>query len=201
MYRLDFSLTDKTPYAVQYKEPCKGVLILKSESKKYLIKICADLHYVISNYRFGIVQPPKLFGKIDFKFKPIIFPGVESTGTDLINIYKSITQYWTNIHGPLNTICDGSSVDCNFNYDEFNKLFESDKFFKENIEEKKTQQILENQKKDAESKKLRKDLERFDKELYAKYLRERKEYLKKNNIPLPKEKPKGDKKLLWRMGN
>tara|TARA_R100001440_G_scaffold43_2_gene91 strand:+ start:625 stop:1224 length:600 start_codon:yes stop_codon:yes gene_type:complete len=199
MYRLDFSLADKTPYAIQYKEPCKGVLIIKSESKKYLIKICADLHYTLSNYRFGLIQPPKLFGKIDFKFKPIIFPGVESAGNDLINIYKSVYMYWANIHGVLNVICDGSAVENNFNFEEFNKIFESDKFFKDNIEEKKTQLILANQKKEADRKKLKKDLERFDKELYAKYLKERKEFAKKNNIPLPKEKTKGRDKLIWHM--
>lgn len=200
MYRLDFSLADKTPYAVQYKEPCKGILILKSKTDKYLIKICADLHYTISNIRFSLIQLPKLFGKVDYKFKPLIFPGVEPSGNDLINIYKSVSQYWINIYGPLNVICDGSSVDSTFKFEQLENLFESDKHFKNDIEEKKSQAILANQKKEAESKKLKKDLERFDKELLAKYKKEREEFAKKNNIALPKEKVKSKDKLIWKMG-
>ena len=146
MYRLDFSLSDKSPYAIQYKEPCKGVLVLKSQSNKYVIKICADLHYTISNIRFGMIQLPKLFGKVDFKFKPLIFPGVEPSGTDLINICKSVYMHLANIYGPLSVICDGVNVESNFNFEELEKIFKPDTFFKKDVDEKRKQQQLAKQK-------------------------------------------------------
>jgi hypothetical protein len=201
MYRLDFSLSDKSPYAIQYKEPCKGVLVLKSQSNKYVIKICADLHYTISNIRFGMIQLPKLFGKVDFKFKPLIFPGVEPSGTDLINICKSVYMHLANIYGPLSVICDGVNVESNFNFEELEKIFKPDTFFKKDVEEKRKQEHLAKQKKEDEIKKLRKDLDKFDKELFAKVEKERMEFIKKNKIPLPKQKAKGRDKLLWKMGN
>ena len=54
---------------------------------------------------------------------------------------------------------------------------------------------------EAEIKKKRKQLDKFQSDMEKKYQAELKQFAKKNNISLPKEKPKGKDKLLWKMGS
>lgn len=203
MYRLDFTLSDKnkTPYVVQYKEPLQGVVVFKSTTNKFFIKLASDLHFEIANARFNNPNLNSDFGIVDFKTKPKVFKVQANADNELINLHKTIYQFYCNEFGAENIFSDRAFKPEMFDISEFNKIFSDDEFFIEDTATRRVQDLLLKEKKEKELKAKQKKLEKFTSQLSAQYEKERLEFAKKNNIPLPNQtKGQGRSKLLWKFG-
>jgi hypothetical protein len=203
MYRLDFTLSDKnkTPYVVQYKEPLQGVVVFKSTTNKFFIKLASDLHFEIANARFNNPNLNPDFGIVDFKTKPKIFKVQLNAENQLINLHKTIYQFYCNEHGAENIFSDRAFKPEMFDISEFNKIFNDDSYFIEDTATRRFTDLLIKEKKEKELKAKQKKLEKFTAQLQAQFEKETKNFAKENNIPLPnRTKGKGKDKLLWRFG-
>jgi len=200
MKRLDYKLVNGKPYSIQYKEDYKGVLVVESKTKNYFITMCPDLHYTISQMRFDMFNFPKEFGELNLDVYPMIFPSFVPSGSDLLNIIKAVKHFLIDAHGNSKVFSDNKSTE-SIDTEQLCKIFQSDEEIEEDVIEQKIQQAILEAQREAEIKKKRKQLDKFQSDMEKKYQAELKQFAKKNNISLPKEKPKGKDKLLWKMGS
>ena len=200
MKRLDYELMNGKPFSVQYTQDYKGVIVVESKTKKLFATISADIHYTLSQMRFGFGNLPEGFGELDLEAKPTIFFSFNPSGSDLPNIMKAVKHFLIDTHGE-------EAVFTDYNHNEkvdmvqFFKIFNTDKQIEEDVIERKIQQAIQDEKLRDEKKAKQKQLAKFHSDYEKKYQSELKKFAKENDIRLPKEKPKSDKKLLWQMGN
>ena len=200
MKRLDYKLMNGKPFSVQYKNDYKGVVVVESKTKKLFATISADIHYTLSQMRFGFGNFPEGFGELDLEAKPTIFFSFQPTGSDLPNIMKAVKHFLIDTHGEETVFTDykhNEKVDMV----QFFKIFNTDEQIEEDVIEKKIQQAIQDEKMRQEKKAKQNQLAKFQSDYEKKYQSELKKFAKENDIRLPKEKVKGDKKLLWRMGS
>ena len=162
--------------------------------------MCPDLHYTISQMRFDMFNFPKEFGELNLDVYPMIFPSFVPSGSDLLNIIKAVKHFLIDAHGNSKVFSDNKSTE-SIDTEQLCKIFQSDEEIEEDVIEQKIQQAILEAQREAEIKKKRKQLDKFQSDMEKKYQAELKQFAKKNNISLPKEKPKGKDKLLWKMGS
>lgn len=199
MKRLDYKLANGKPFAIQYAETFKGVITVKSKTENYFITISSDIHFTLSQMRFGFFNFPQEFGELDLNFEPSILFSFESTGSDLVNIMRASKQHLIYYYG--NSVFTDYKPKDEIEMYQFKKIFNSDEMIELNTSVQKEQEALQQEAKRKEAKDKQKQLEKYQAELELKLNKEMKKFAKENNIPLPKEKARGKDKFLWKMGS
>lgn len=199
MKRLDYKLANGKPFAIQYAETFKGVITVKSKTENYFITISPDIHFTLSQMRFGFFNFPQEFGELDLNFEPSILFSFESTGSDLVNIMRASKQHLIYYYG--NSVFTDYKPKDEIEMYQFKKIFNSDEMIELNTSVQKEQEALQLEAKRKEAKEKQKQLEKYQAELELKLNKEMKKFAKENNIPLPKEKARGKDKFLWKMGS